>query len=599
MSNSIFDDDDGFTLSGGFDGEERKKAPSAPINKAPAKRAPEVNSARPNASRPQTSPRQETTAPVRPANNASPRLPVKPTASKPLPASLPTQQRRQPVASSLPTTPVRHKPVEPEKVLPPAPVPVQVEPENITYTQEVEEELHDSSYNPPVDHAAEAKAAEERALAEEREREQRRLREREAIEREREREEAEEREREERRRIERERRREEERKALEQSRLADDDNYDDDEDEEEAPKKSRGPRSRSKSNAKAKPTKKGATKKEKEPGRFSGGRRKILIIRIIAFTIIGIFILAGAQKIFVPPQLVTAEKVTNAAKKGLGLTNFPVGNGEGFVIGFSKIYLTLDEGGTADKNEALLAYMPQEILAQQQVTQDVSAGKQTVTAGPFVSGVKYVDDTHAVYTVTAQVNNARWLYIDVPVVFDPATYSFAISGTPAYVPAPDTAEVIGVPKEWSDSDSDVKVATDFEPSLALFFEAWAASDAVKFKPYITEDANTAAKSGLDGIATFKGIVQLSISPAGVGQTVDPTATAPVEPISGGETRKARVSVQWESTIVPGTIYGQTYDLVIKKVADQWRIQEIKGGIPAESGSQLEAVEEDATSTSGS
>lgn len=585
MGNSIFDDDDGFSLSGGIEGEEPKpqvkRTPAAPAPikpvgtqrpTAPSAEARRTPPARPqgtsnpgvtatNAATSQNAPlrrRSNSGLPKNPAERTLPPvnkltsnpgiptgLPVAPTQQKPA-SSLPPivsmpQKRSEQKKNPLPTLPVTPTPVFHEQVTPEEPV--AVEPESVSYAEAAEENIH-GSYHPPV---IEENDEEEEELREaERRAEERRLRRQRALEQERE-----------------EERREEEERLLRAKRAKERAAELEAEEAETPVNNAKGDKGKTAVRKGNKRTPK--PKPEKGTGKFSGERRKILILRLIALSVLVVFVFAGLKATFLPAKGPTAKQVIATVKDGIGMTNFPTGNGEGFVLAFSKIYLTVPKDGGGERAKALEPYVPPNVITEQQYSSVPSAADaQVVTGGPYISGVISKDDKNAVYTVTAQINNGTWIYIDVPVFYDNNTKAFAVSGTPAFVPAPKQAKVDPQTKPWNDEDQEaVKI---FTPAAKLFFAAWAKSNTQEMLPYQTADADTATKTGLDNTVKFDSLTRVSIQPA--------------DGLADPNTRKARVTVRWENALVPKTYYSQTYDLVLVKVpdADQWRIKSIVGGI---------------------
>lgn len=571
MSNSIFDDEDGaFSLSSGFDGGEAPKAPKpAPKERLVAGPPPTRNT------RPVTPPNKQT-APVRPGamptggltsvrrqnqkpaapttglpkspgsggstpdtgrNAKLPTMPPLASADKPalspaaktaLPAvPTPEQPRKERYSDEqLPRTQSR-LPSMPEPTLPAAP----------TYADTAADELRNQDEDDFVDYERERRDRERR-----REREIARQREEERRNAENERQD-----------YERLRAEENKRKQLEVSL-----------DEEEETRSSS--KSKSKNNKK-KP--RGKASKPEKVSKYAGDRKKVLWLQITVYSVLGMMVLAGAKATFLPNSGPTPQQVIATVKKGIGMTDFPTSRGEGFVLAFSDVYLSLNDGGIAERNKNLALYMPLSVV-QEQGFQQSGPATQTITGGPYINSVKSVDDNNAIYTVSAQVNDGIWIYMDVPVYYDTENDSFAVSGTPAFTAAPEQAAVPAQPKGWTADDKAVVDA--FTPNAELFFDAWSKSDKKAMNPFLTEDANTTAKVGLNGTAKFSRLASVSVEPK-----------PEFADVSKGEIRKARVSVVWENPYVANTSYQQNYDLTLKKVADQWRIQSIDGGVPTEVG----------------
>lgn len=568
MGNSIFDDDDdGFTLTGGIEGEEPKSPRVNPVSKtAPAR--PEVgrratgippaglNRPAPVMPRPVTgvAPKQNPSLPKAPA------LPVQKMVTKPSP-TLPAARKPLPSIPAGPALPkippaVYAKPEESytETVLPASPI--ELEKSDISYTDEAEESLHEN-YRTPVDYEEEeraAKRAERRAAEKAEERKLERLREQERLDRLRQ-------EREDRLYQEKEKAPEPQEipaRVLSRKESAALKREEEKNKREERKNKGKG---------------KNGSKSEKPAGNYAGNRNKVLILRIVVFSFIAIFAFAGMKATFFPTKGPTANNVIATAKFGLGITKFPTDQGSAFVLGFSKVYLTIQKDGQTERNKQLAIYAPANVITAQQFGK--SGGNdpvdtQVITAGPYVSGVVSKTDELAVYTVSAQVNNERWVYMDVPVYYDLEAHTFAISGAPSFVPAPEQAKLKPTKKEWTTDD--LKAVDEFLPDAKLFFAAWADSKKDSMAVHTDPAADTATKTGLAGAVKLKEVSKVSIQPAE--EAKDPTV------------RKARVTVVWDNALVPGTTYSQSYDLTLVKKESElhWKIRTLTGGIPVENAS---------------
>lgn len=567
MGNSIFDDDDNvFSLSSGFDeGEKKSTPPKGPVRatQPPARSIPES----PISSQPKFpgSDKGMPVAPQQPANNHAKRA-----NKQPLPVRnnnpLPTHQLPSSLPASLPTVspiPTQSQPSTTQQNRNPLPsIPRQEKSftqlpisQSIPQQEYVDEEYVDEEY---VDNnSSEAIWAEDERRQDEQnekhriEDEARRLRQE---ERRAEEEHAE--------RI----KRNAEKRVAERKRL-------EREEEERFSNNASNFQPEQYNQVKEVPTKGKKGKKTKEvkekvPTSFAGKRRNVLILRLIVFIVLGVFVIAGVKTTFFPTPGPTPKQVVATVKDGLGLTNFPTEQGSAFVIGFSKVYLTVQANGGGDRSKELAPYMPTNLISEQRFSQEntsETSDPQKITSGPYISGVINKDDNNAVYTIAAQVNNSTWLYIDVPTYYDNKKDAFVISGTPAFVPAPTQGDLVGQIRPWSTEDQAVGIIlTD---TAKQFFPAWATSNKEVMSPYITTDATTATKTGLAGIVTFVNVNSVSVEPA--------------DELSDPSKRRARVSIQWANSLVKGTTYAQVYDLELEKVADQWRIQSIVGGVTTE------------------
>lgn len=591
MGNSIFDDDDdGFSLSAGIEGTDAKKslpAPVKPVTKSAPSR-PEVNR---NIGSPATGSRVAPVQPrpvtenTRPAP-VTPRVPPAPvqklTAKPSMPApTMPASRKPLPVTPVTPTTSLPSIPpavyVQPEEAITENVVPsqpIRVEKEDISYTDQVEDSLH-QNYTTPVDYEAERREEERQA---EREAERREARRQERV-----------REQERADRILRERKeREEERLRLER------------EEQHSIPetvapakvlsRKEQAAAKREEEKAKRDARKnKGKVKGEKPVGNFSGERMKVLAVRVTVFSVLGILAFSGLKSSVIPPELPTPNNIIATAKYGMGITEFPTERGSAFVVGFSEVYLTIDPLAAEGQREKLKAYAPANVIsAQAFVTsgdkKDIAT--QKITSGPYISGVASKDNKNAVYTVSAQVNDSRWVYMDVPVQYDTDNKSFVISGQPSFVPAPKLASLNPVKPKWENTDPEA--VKQFTNDAKLFFAAWGQSDLQVIDVHTTPNADIATKSGLDGIVTLKSVTNLVVesaedaaTPAVLAEDEIPETIEGLEGAEGKEIRRARAVVTWDYTVSPGSSYTQAYDLIIVKAPSEehWQIASLKGGIP--------------------
>jgi hypothetical protein len=594
VGNSIFDDDDdGFSLSGGIEGEESKATPPAPV-KPVAKTAPsrpEVNRLPNSGGMPHTPgrravparPSAETPKPAQ-AMPKSPSLPTQRLTVKPTGASPTLPQTRKPLPSmpstpastSLPAIPpaVYAKPEETytEDVIPSTPI--QVEKNDISYAEKAEESLHEN-YRTPVDYEAE-RIAEEKAEERAAERRRERIREQERADR-----------------IVREREeRENERRRLEKDTPP--------EAKEPTPAKPLSRKEQASTKREAEKEKRDSRKNKgkaiggKPVSNFSGERSKVLILRVIAFSAIAILAFAGLKSAFIPTPQPTANNIIQTAKYGMGITKFPTERGSAFVIGFSKVYLTVLPNGASERTDKLEAYAPGTVISAQGFSQTgdpKTIVPQTVTSGPYVSGVTSKDDKNAVYTVSAEVNGSQWIYLDVPVQYNLDSQAFVISGPPSFVPAPKLSKLEPVQKKWKLDDTEAVKA--FKDDANLFFAAWSKSDYKVIDVHTTPKADISAKSGLDGVVSLKDVTNISIESAEDAATPDvvaddaiPESNAGLEGTNDKDVRKASVVVIWNSNLSPGTSYSQSYDLVLVKASGEthWKIASLKGGIPVNSTS---------------
>lgn len=309
--------------------------------------------------------------------------------------------------------------------------------------------------------------------------------------------------------------------------------------------------------------KKQKVEKTKGPNPFSGGRSGVVVVRVFAVMVVTVLMLAGGKSIFFPTQIPDPTTITNVVKKRLGVTNFPAEGGQAFVTSFARLYLTVDPTNISS-TDIYAPYMTS-TLASNMTASNGASGKQTITEGPIISGIKSVDDTNAIYTVGAKLSSgANWVYVDVPVYYDKDKVGFAVSGMPAFAPAPTkiTAPPAGAPFE-----RDSKLGDSVKSSvMEQFFPAWAASNTNGINLVVLGDANSEAKIGLANAVKFVSIQDFIVE---IKQPGDAEET----------TRKAQATVVWASPTDPKITYTQQYNMVLFRQPDnRWYIKELTSGV---------------------
>lgn len=363
----------------------------------------------------------------------------------------------------------------------------------------------------------------------------------------------------------------------------------DDEDEEESPASKRG---KQKPNAKKK-SGKGKNSKSNKPD--IGGKAKANLIRGITLGLLGILCLLGVRSVIFPPQFPSPDQVLDKVQEGMQISNFPAERAEGFVLAFSRAYLTIPNDGSSRREEEMAQYVPTSVLSD--IKTALGSNPQHIIDGPYVSGVRYEhgNDDEAVFTVAARLNNGYWTYIEVPVYHNPQTRAFAISGVPAIVSQPQLSSVPEYPLPWERDDD---ITDDIRTYLNSFFEAWSSNEENKREElsriHTTNDANPRALSGIQGV-NFAGLNEIIVSTSQTGEG------------AGQDVRIARANVSWEiidpllneenenappSDEIRPTRYDMTYELILVRGGDdtQWKVRDIRGGVRSITGGSAESDE---------
>jgi hypothetical protein len=374
--------------------------------------------------------------------------------------------------------------------------------------------------------------------------------------------------------------------------------------EEEEPKK-KGFFSASK-----KPAKKGKNKDKDSSvkvgsgkSQFAGDRRKVLIARVVVFSILGILIVSGIAS-FLPKQsgLTTSDGplIISKVRENLGVTDFPKTAGEGMALGFSKTYLNYDSASREARATKLGEYVSTAILnnidirpasadeiaaanatvapapGEELSTSPSTTGPatQTVTEGPYLiksTMLKYGEA--AVFTTKTEVNGNTWLYMQVPMFYDKTKGTLSVSGSPTFV---NPINVAAVPQsEYTLGWTGDRVIEDLvRDDLSGYMRAWAASDTTTIERLtIKKDGKNAATS--EALTGLNGSVKLvRMSDLSVEQKPALKADSSDEEKAGFNTRQAQITVLWLEP-QSGTAYSQNYRLVLQYANDDWFIADIQ------------------------
>lgn len=342
--------------------------------------------------------------------------------------------------------------------------------------------------------------------------------------------------------------------------------YDDDE-EDETPKKPRSSKGRTnRSNAKNKPLKKSKKAKvegDKTPHRFSGSRKKVLIVNCVAGAVILSILGLGLKPILFPEHIPTPGDVDSRIETTLNITAFNKEGAKPMVSSFAREYFANSE--EADKQKIMESYTTEGIASEIVTSISSEAGtKQGITGEPQILNIVAHDDSNATYTVGVKLGS-KWVYIDVPVFFNKESKSYAISGIPAFTP-PATVAVIGseVDEGQNDVEIDVEVGDETSENVKSFLQAWAKSDTEALSRYITTTASQNAKLGLQNTAYFDSVEQYEVFYLPEGSPDEEN------------NRTARVSVLWKNAPQNATIkYKQNFELKLYKQPDgKWYFADI-------------------------
>lgn len=348
--------------------------------------------------------------------------------------------------------------------------------------------------------------------------------------------------------------------------------------------------------------------KEKKPSQFAGDRRKVLIARIVIFSILGILVCSGIGSFLPKTSGLTASDgplIISKVRQNLGVTDFPSAAGQSMALGFSKTYLNYDPNNQDKRVKELKTYVAPNILekidlrpategevsdagkitagtdASSAIDENNTTGsgdsvnvKSTVTDGPYlVKSTMFKWGEAAVFTTKTQINGNTWIYMEVPMYYNVKNGSLSVSGSPTFI---NNISVAKVPEGQYSNDwtNDRAVASKVQADLANYMKAWAASDRPTLERLtIKKDGkNAATPAALDGL---NGTVQLvRVSELIVESKPALTKDSTGEDKAAFNNRQAEITVQWLSPST-GLIYTQTYRMVLQYANDNWFVSDIE------------------------
>lgn len=299
----------------------------------------------------------------------------------------------------------------------------------------------------------------------------------------------------------------------------------------------------------------------------SDGRKKMLILRLLVWVVLGIIALAGLRAILAPPRVDVAA-ISAAVAEEYGLSAFPVDRGLAFATTFTREYLTLKPGESVARTERLTPLVTPNLRDATWLRSDDKT-TQVVTQGPYLMREPRVaDEQHATYIMAAavidplkaeearkagKILNPSWVYLSVP-MFWAANGGLAVGGPPGFVPGPVMADESGAFVYQTDEEAARSLAVDLEG----FFRAWGASSADDLARYLPTDATAAAKAGLGGTVQYRDL-----------------SSVVVELVEGAAPRFAQATVVWD---YQGSELRQGYRLEVFQDAEgRWYVQDITGG----------------------
>jgi hypothetical protein len=249
----------------------------------------------------------------------------------------------------------------------------------------------------------------------------------------------------------------------------------------------------------------GGRRDRSAPGwRGAGGRWLVWIFRIVVWLVLLVIGYRGVSAIVLnetPPS----PAPTPTASSGPA---FPAALAGAYALQFGQIYLNANPATAGQRASALAAFLPPG--GDQQLGWNGSGTLQLQSEQ--VAGIQVTDAQHAVVTLLARVNG-QLMELGVPIYYTGG--SMAVSGEPAWLPAPQRA-VVPTPAL---ANTDPGTQAELMSQLPAFFQAYASGNQVTLSRFLAPGTSV---TGLGNEVTFGSLASVTV-PAG-GATRDVIAT---------------------------------------------------------------------------
>jgi hypothetical protein len=245
--------------------------------------------------------------------------------------------------------------------------------------------------------------------------------------------------------------------------------------------------------------------------RGAGGRWLVWVFRIVVWAVLLLIGYRGVTAIMAG-ETSTGSAPAPAASPS---TSFPTVLAGAYALQFGQAYLNADPATADQRASELATFLP--AGADSQLGWNGAGTLQLQSEQ--VANVAVQDAHHAVVTLLARVNG-QLMELGVPVYYSGG--ALAVSGEPAWLPAPSKAAV----PSPSATTSDATTQSELTKQLPAFFQAYASGDQATLGRFLAPGTTI---TGLGGALTFGSL-------AGV--------TVP----AGGDTRHIIATVVWN---IPG------------------------------------------------
>lgn len=258
--------------------------------------------------------------------------------------------------------------------------------------------------------------------------------------------------------------------------------------------------------------------------------------KALQYLVVGLLALAV---LWVVRDLVVSTLAHFSSPPSLASANtYPVLAAESFASGFALAYETYDSSQPDLRQSALRPF-----VAGDDLTMGWDGTGHQTARQAMATGITFQEGGRARVVVAVLVDNARWVYLSVPVIV--AQGGIVVAGTPALLPAPSAATV----PPPAEVDTDPALAEQLRPTASAFMRAYASSNPTDLSYF---SAPGVTFRGLSGTVDFVAVDDMAVGAA------------------GGSQRQATVAVRWRDH-ASGATFAQTYQITFEAAAGKWLV----------------------------
>lgn len=309
-------------------------------------------------------------------------------------------------------------------------------------------------------------------------------------------------------------------------------------------------------------------------------RQKAVVVQAAILVLVTGLVGLGVKNAIFPPDSLSVDEVSAIAMNTVGLTNFPLEGGKGYVKDFMNAFLTVDTSNPESGKILSYFFNGNKEIDANDVTRFASARYgQSLISGPTIYEATALSDYSANYTVGAIVKpytvgendkrtyfDAKIEYFSVNVYYDKKTQQYSIPrDSPTIIPeiAFQSPNDLPKPATFGTGESDDATAQKIKPLVTEFMKAYAVSSPSDFsaiEQYIKSSDEVQLETGLNGKYEFaNGDPDTAIEYIAFAQ----------DPEKPSKEHKVQVKVKWEQVIGEGEAkesitYDSQYVMTIQK-----------------------------------